>query len=109
MPKHGRVGIREVDGLTIIFWDARTIYVKTEYGTWNVIHRWFHVQRGFCTNYFRPFQKKLRHNKHLSWSYIAENAVKYDLTISWARQPDLSKVEIEMLPAKGRNKNKEVE
>lgn len=107
MARDGHIGIREVDGLTIIFWDARTIYVKTTFGNWVVFHRWFHIQRNFCSNNFKPFSKKLRHNKHLSYSFIANTALKYDITIASARQPKLEGKKIKILPSKGRNRNKE--
>lgn len=107
MPKNGQVGIREVDGLTIVFWDARTVYVKTTYGAWVVFHRWFHVQRGFCTNNFKPFIKKLRHNKHLTYSFICSKAQQFDISINASREPKLDGLKIVKLPTKGRNRNKE--
>ena len=72
MLKSGCVGVREIDGLTIVFYDSRTVYVKTTFGAWVVFHRWFHIKRGFCTNNFKPFVKKLRHNRHLTYSFIVE-------------------------------------
>ena len=107
MSQVAHISIREVDGLTIIVWDARTIYVKTTFGNWVVFHRWFHIQRNFCTKNFKPFSKKLRHNKHLTYSYIANTALKYDITIASARQPNLEGKAIKMLASKGRNRNKE--
>lgn len=107
MARNTHIGIREVDGLTIIFWDSRTIYVKTTFGNWVVFHRWFHIQRNFCTNNFKPFSKKLRHNKHLTYTFIAQTAVEHDITIASARQPDLTGKTIKYLPSKGRNRNKE--
>lgn len=107
MPKNGQVGVREVDGLTIIFWDARTVYVKTTYGAWVVFHRWFHVQRGFCTNNFKPFVKKLRHNKHLTYAFICSKAQQFDISINASRPPQLEGLTIVKLPTKGRNRNKE--
>lgn len=107
MKSNGRVGIREVDGLTIIFYDARTVYVKTTFGAWVVFHRWFHVKRGFCTNNFKPFAKKLRHNRHLTYNFIVQKAQQFDISINASRQPNLEGKEIVYLPTKGRNRNKE--
>lgn len=108
MSRESHIGIREVDGLTIIFWDARTIYVKTTFGNWVIFHRWFHIERNFCSKNFKPFSKKLRHNKHLTYSYIANMASRYDIEITSARgQPKLEGKTIKILPSKGRNRNKE--
>lgn len=107
MPKNGQIGIREVDGLTIVFYDARTIYVKTTYGAWVVFHRWFHIERGFCTKNFKPFSKKLRHNKHLTLTDITSSAIQYEITIGASRAPKLEGKKVIYLPTKGRNRNKE--
>lgn len=106
MLKSGCVGVREIDGLTIVFYDSRTVYVKTTFGAWVVFHRWFHIKRGFCTNNFKPFVKKLRHNRHLTYSFIVEKAQQFDISINASRKPNLEGLKVIYLPTKGRNRNK---
>lgn len=104
---NGRVGIRKVDGLTIIFYDARTVYVKPDNAYfWTVFQRWFHRERGFCTNKWKPWTKHLRHNRHVSLQVITSQAIERGITVSGGSAPNLEGREVYEIPSWGRERNK---
>lgn len=105
--KNGRISIRKVDGLTVVFWDCRTIYMKRDRDFfWTVYHRWFHRKRGFCTTKWKPWAKAIRHNRHLDMSKITEKAIELGITVAGGSAPKLEGKEIIYLPEWGRNRNK---
>lgn len=103
--KNGQISIRKVDGLTVVFYDARTIYMKRDRDYfWTIYHRWFHRQRGFCTTKWKPWAKAIRHNRHLDMTKITEKAIELGITVAGGSAPKLEGKQIKNLPEWGRNR-----
>lgn len=73
------ITIRETNGLEIVFWDERTIYVrKSGERRYTVFHRWF-AERGSYTNGWQDFRKNLWRSNRLSIIYCYELAAQFDV------------------------------
>lgn len=99
--KNDHVLIREVDGLKIVIYDERTVYIKKGLTTY-CFHRWFMRKRGFYTQHFKPFVWVLRNNRHLDLQDIIRLAYRHDLVIQSGHIPDLSEKKIKILNPRGR-------
>nr|DAW32283.1 MAG TPA: hypothetical protein [Caudoviricetes sp.] len=99
------ISIRKVNDLILVFYDAKTIYVKSKLGL-VAYERWFMRQRMFYSNNFRPFSESLKQNRHITLEYINRLAEMYDITVSNVHQlGDFGNKKIKILPAHGRNRS----
>ncbi len=81
-----KIIIREDNGLSIIFYDAQSIYVMKDDGYGVVFHRWWAPRGsyGHGTNW-SAFRKGLMESKRISLSYCYELASKWDIQFMAAR------------------------
>ena len=99
------ISIRKVNDLILVFYDAKTIYVKSKWGL-VAYERWFMRQRMFYSKNFRPFSESLKQNRHITLEYINRLAEMYDITVSNVHQlGDFGDKKIKILPAHGRNRS----
>lgn len=99
------ISIRKVNDLILVFYDAKTIYVKSKWGL-VAYERWFMRQRMFYSKNFRPFSESLKQNRHITLEYINRLAEIYDITVRNVHQlGDFGDKKIKILPAHGRNRS----
>jgi hypothetical protein len=102
---NGLIATRETNGLLLIFYDHKTIYVKHQYGV-NVYHRWFIKKRYFYMSRWQPFRRALTDQKHLDIGYINSLANRYEIDIEHASAlPDISSKKVRAIPPWGRRRN----
>lgn len=96
----GKIIIRKVNGLSIIFYDGTSIYVMqdaTGYGT--VFHRWWAPRGSYGrgTNW-SAFRRGLLETKQITLGYCYELATRWDISFTPARGwPDLANKRIKVL------------
>lgn len=61
--------VRELEQLTIIFWDRESIWVVTKDGQRVIFHRWFAPRGSYCGRgdsrvRWRDFRRKMLRNRH---------------------------------------------
>ncbi len=99
------ISIRKVNDLILVFYNAKTIYVKSKWGL-VAYERWFMRHRMFYSKNFRPFSESLKQNRHITLEYINRLAEMYDITVSNVHQlGDFGDKKIKILPAHGRNRS----
>ena len=92
-----KIKIRKIDGLEIIFYDKKTIYVKHRYGV-SVYNRWLVQERGFYKNKWARFRDEiLRKRKNLTWGEINALAEKYEIDVFGGKVPCLDGEELEYI------------
>lgn len=100
------ISIRKTNGLIIVFYNQRTIYVKSKWGLM-AYERWFMKKRMFYSHNFRPFSESLKQNRHISLEYINRLAELYDMKITRVGQlADFGNKKVKILPEHGRSRNK---
>lgn len=86
--------VREINGLTIVFWEKDTIYIKDEkYPTPIIANRWY-APKGFYGKCWNPFQTELKNREDLNDIFdIISVANTYDIGIITAnKMPDYSNI-----------------
>lgn len=87
--------IRKLENVTIIFYDARTIYVFPTKGFGSIFHRWFYIERGSYINGWKDFRRLLMREKNLTLLHCHELAGIHNIaSISTNRWPDLKEDEV---------------
>lgn len=100
------IRIKKVGELTIVFYDAKRIYVQKKNGNWTLFHRWG-APRGFYGSSWKYFRKLLMREKTITFEHCYRLAFRYDIGfLANVEAPDLEgKKTLEMIfPIK----NKEV-
>lgn len=100
------VGVRNVDGLKIVFYNEREIYVDSYLGVY-IFNRWFHRQAGFYRDNWKPFRNALKHYKSLTIGDIIALAQRYEISICGGdNMPDLSGLSVTVYPSGGRKRKR---
>lgn len=84
--------VRTINGLTIVFWEKDTIYIKdNKYQSPIIANRWY-APKGFYASCWNPFQTELKNRDDLDDIFdIIRIANYYDISIITAKQiPDYS-------------------
>ena len=88
------VMVKQVDNLTIVFYDKESIYIKDDIHGWTVFHRWF-VPKGLYGETWKPFRKLLWEEKQITFNHCYRLAFRYSIqSMANVKPPDLSKVKI---------------
>lgn len=82
--------IRDLDEMTLIFFDSNTIYMYPKrYRVGTIFQKWG-AQRGYSMEHWQPFRKCLRYNKNLTISDCYSLALTHDIaSVATLRQLDL--------------------
>lgn len=100
MPKFeaNAIIVRELENLTIIFWDADSIYVyPNPRETWGgvIFHKWY-VKRGFYRESWKDFRRQMLRQKHLTLLHCHVLANRYEIShVTTKRVLDLTNVNTE--------------
>lgn len=80
------ITIREVNGLSIVFYDSQSIYVMGKDGYAVVFHRWWAPRGsyGHGTNW-SAFRRGLMETKHINLAYCYELAATWEIQFTAAR------------------------
>lgn len=72
-----QIRVRQLDKCTIVFWDARTIYVCVENGISVAFHRWWAPRGSFAA--WHNFYMRMLKNKNLTLTKCYGLAIKHDV------------------------------
>lgn len=84
--------VRVINGLTIVFWEKDSIYIKdNKYQSPIIANRWY-APKGFYAKCWNPFQTELKNREDLNDIFdIISIANTYDISIVTAnKMPDSS-------------------
>lgn len=88
------IKVRQVDGLTIVFKDARAIYLGYD-DIWVVFHRWG-APRGSYSGGWQQFRHLLYYSKSMTSVHCFELADRFNIPfVSSRRAPRLRRKEVE--------------
>lgn len=97
------VCVRKTNGLEIVFWDNKSLVVKSGLTVvW--FQHWFYSPRGFHAESYGRFVRCLKNHRHLSLPYIYQIAQKYSIEWQYGRMPNLEGKNIKELNSEGRKR-----
>lgn len=109
--KNGRfrakaIVVRQVNGIEIVFYDSRSIYVKSEYGVWVVFRRWGGERDlGSYSSGWRNFRTMLMYEKSITFTHCHQLAFRNDIISFMAKKPELDGKTVEIITTNGGKKH----
>lgn len=95
----GKIKMRRVDDLVIMFYDKRTVYVQHHYGV-TCYNRWWVHERGFSTKKWARFVETIaKKRKHLTWGDVNALAERFEINVDGCSGfPEVESDKIKWLP-----------
>jgi hypothetical protein len=88
--------VKEVENIKIVFYDSKSIYVKSADGVWVVFHRWF-APKGSYQGGWKQFRHLLLYEKRVDFAHCHRLAFRYDIPSQVSRAPDLDGKTVEII------------
>lgn len=88
--------VRQINNIEIVFYDSKSIYVKSEYGVWIVFHRWF-AGAGSYIKGWKQFRHLLMYVDSVDFAYCHRKAFQLDVPSQVSKKPELEGKTVEII------------
>lgn len=88
--------VRQINNIEIVFYDSKSIYVRSEYGVWIVFHRWF-AGSGSYIKGWKQFRHLLLYVDGVDFAYCHRKAFQLDIPSQVSKKPDLEGKTVEII------------